>query len=128
MITVEQYLMGRDKEFPLDMLQARNMANLLSRVNFLIAKLDIEANVSSGYRPSSINKTIGGAKMSTHTLCAGVDLFDKNHLIAKVLMSNQALLEKCGLWLEHPSYTMGKDGNGWVHLDIKMRKNRVFIP
>jgi hypothetical protein len=120
--------MSRDRDFPLDMLQARNMANLLSKVNYFLAKLDIEAKVSSGYRPSAINKTIGGAKMSTHTLCAGIDIFDKGNLIAKKIMSNQVLLEKCGLWLEHPSYTIGKDGNGWVHLDIRTRKNRVFIP
>jgi hypothetical protein len=128
MITVEEYLMGRDKDFPLDMLQARNMADLLSRVNHLLASIKRTAKVSSGYRPSSINKSIGGAKMSTHTLCAGIDLHDHDRSLGKLLQSNPKLLEDHGLWLEHPNYTVNKNGYGWVHLDIKKRKNRIFIP
>ena len=123
MITPKEYLMGRDAEFPLDMLQARNMAELLSRVNWLLAKLDIDAKVTSGYRPSAINKKIGGAKMSTHTVCAGVDLADSHGEIAKKLLENLNLLETVGLWIESPAHT-----KGWVHLDMKERKNRVFIP
>lgn len=123
MISVKEYLMGRDAEFPLDMLQARNMAELLSRVNWLLAKLEIETKVTSGYRPSAINKKIGGAKMSTHTVCAGIDLADSSGLIAKKFLDNLDLLEKVGLWLESPTYT-----KGWTHLDMRERKNRVFIP
>jgi hypothetical protein len=121
MITLDSYLMGRDKDFPLDMIQARNAADLLSRVNWLLAHLGIEGNVSSGYRPSAINKTIGGAKMSTHTVCAGIDL--QGNELAKILIKRQDLLEKCGLYLEHPDYTPN-----WTHLDTKKRKNLVFIP
>jgi len=131
MITVEDYLMGRDKEFPLDMLQARNMANLLSRVNFLLATLKIETTVSSGYRPSALNKKIGGAKMSTHTVCAGIDLHDSFGKIGTLLTIRKDLLEKCGLYLENPSYTK-KEVNGlmvsWIHLDIKKRNNIIFNP
>jgi len=123
MITPEEYLMGRDKEFPLDMLQAQNMANLLARVNWLLGKLNIQAKVSSGYRPSAINRKIGGAKMSTHTVCAGIDLHDKDRSLADLLRDNLDLLEECGLWLEHPDHTLS-----WVHLDTKQRKNRIFIP
>lgn len=123
MVTVEEYLMGRDKDFPLDIQQARNMADLLARVNYLFAILKINARVSSGYRPSAINKTIGGAKMSTHTVCAGIDVFDHDGSIGKTLRTNVKLLEEVGLWLESPDYT-----KGWVHLDTRKRKNRVFIP
>lgn len=123
MITPEQYLMGRDKTYPLDMQQARNMADLLARVNFLIASLKIDTTVSSGYRPSAINKTIGGAKLSTHTVCAGIDLHDSSGNIGKVLKANVTLLEWLGLWLENPTETVG-----WVHLDTKTRKNRIFNP
>lgn len=128
MITIQEYLMGRDREFPLDMLQARNMADLLSKVNYLLGSLNLKCKVSSGYRPSSINKSIGGAKMSTHTLCAGIDLHDHDRSLGKLLQNNPKLLEDHGLWLEHPNYTVNKNGLGWVHLDIKQRKNRVFIP
>jgi hypothetical protein len=132
MITLEEYLMGRDKEFPLDMLQARNAANLLGRVNYLFGRLNLSAPVSSGYRPSAINKTIGGAKLSTHTVCAGIDILDKFGKIGILLSKRTDLLEQCGLWLENPNYTVKIDANGnkvhWVHLDIKERKNRIFNP
>ena len=123
MITLEQYLMGRDKEFPLDMLQARNAAILLSRVNYVLGKLDLKVAVSSGYRPAALNKTIGGAKMSTHTLCAGVDLHDPYKHLADKFRDHIELLAEVGLWMEHPDYSPG-----WIHLDIKQRKNRIFIP
>jgi hypothetical protein len=123
MILPKEYLMGRDKDFPLDMLQATNMANLLSRVNHLIATLKIEARVTSGYRPTALNKTIGGAKMSTHTVCAGIDLSDRDGSLGRLLRANSRLLEEYGLWLENPDFT-----KGWVHLDTKTRKNRIFNP
>jgi len=115
--------MDRDKDFPLDMRQAINMADLLSRINHLIASLKINTRVTSGYRPSAINKKIGGAKMSTHTVCAGIDLLDTQGEIGKMLKANVKILEEYGLYLENPDYT-----KGWVHLDTKTRKNRIFIP
>jgi hypothetical protein len=121
MITPEMYLMGRDKDFPLDMLQARNMAELLAKVNWLLGTLNIKATVSSGYRPSAINKSIGGAKMSTHTVCAGIDIAGQE--LGLILQKNPALLEECDLYLESPSATPR-----WTHLDLKKRKNRVFYP
>jgi hypothetical protein len=123
MITPKEYLMDRDKDFPLDMRQAMNMADLLSRINHLIAALKISTRVTSGYRPSAINKKIGGAKMSTHTVCAGIDLLDTQGDIGKMLKANVKILEEYGLYLENPDYT-----KGWVHLDTKTRKNRIFIP
>jgi hypothetical protein len=123
MITVEDYLMGRDKADPLDMLQARNMADLLSRVNHLLASIGLETKVTSGYRPSRINKTVGGAKMSTHTVCAGIDLADADGRLGLLLKRNPKLLNDHGLWLENPDHTPG-----WVHLDTKKRTNRIFNP
>lgn len=123
MITLKEYLMGRDKDFPLDMLQAQNAADLLSRVNWLFGSLEIHAKVSSGYRPSAINKKIGGAKMSTHTVCSGIDLHDPDGMLAAKMLDHLDLLEECGLWLENPRFT-----EKWVHLDIKQRKNRIFNP
>ena len=132
MITLKEYLMGRDKDFPLDMQQARNAADLLSRVNYLFGRLNLKATVSSGYRPSSINKTIGGAKLSTHTVCAGIDLIDPFGKIGILLTKRTDLLQEIGLWLENPLYTIKHNQDGskthWVHLDIKERKNRIFNP
>lgn len=123
MILPDEYLMGRDKDFPLDMRQAVNMADLLARINHLFSALKIDPRVSSGYRPSSINKAIGGAKMSTHTVCAGVDVHDYDGKIGSTLRKNQKILEEYGLFLENPDFT-----KGWVHLDTKQRKNRTFNP
>ena len=123
MITVKEYLMGRDKNYPLDMLQAYNMADLLVRVNCLFKTLGVSPRVSSGYRPSAINKTIGGAKMSTHTICKGIDLIDPDKELATLIKANLKLLEEYGLWLENPDFT-----KNWVHLDTKERKNRIFNP
>lgn len=124
--------MGRDKDFPLDMQQARNAADLLSRVNYLFGRLNLKATVSSGYRPSSINKTIGGAKLSTHTVCAGIDLIDPFGKIGILLTKRTDLLQEIGLWLENPLYTIKHNQDGskthWIHLDIKERKNRIFNP
>lgn len=132
MITLKEYLMGRDKTYPLDMQQATNAADLLARVNYLFGSLGIHAMVSSGYRPSAINKVIGGAKMSTHTVCAGVDVIDPQGKIGLLLSKRKDLLESHGLYMENPLYTTKLDDNGirihWVHLDIKERKNRVFNP
>lgn len=125
MISVEMYLMGRDKDFPLDMLQTRNMAELLSRVNWLLGILNKKTFVTSGYRPSAINKTIGGAKMSTHTMCAGIDLHDPDNSIGKFLKNNIRFLEEVNLYLENPDFT-----KGWAHLQTRKTKsgNRVFNP
>lgn len=123
MITPKEYLMGRDKTYPITHDMAQNMADLLARINFLIAKLGINTVVTSGYRPDAINKQVGGAKKSNHTQCMAVDLKDSCGSIGKLLVNNVKLLEELGLFLESPEHT-----KGWVHLDTKQRKNRVFIP
>jgi len=131
MITLSEYLMGRDKDYPLDTRQALNAADLLSRVNYLFGRLNLHAPVSSGYRPSAINHQIGGAKMSTHTMCAGIDLLDQYGKIGILLSKRTDLLEECGLYLENPNYTK-KDKDGvianWCHLQTKPTKNRIFVP
>jgi hypothetical protein len=131
MITLSEYLMGRDKDYPLDTRQALNAADLLSRVNYLFGRLNLHAPVSSGYRPSAINEAVNGAKMSTHTMCAGIDLLDQYGKIGILLSKRTDLLKECGLWIENPDYTK-KLVNGvlvnWVHLDTKERKNIIFNP
>lgn len=123
MITIKEFLMGREIDNPIDKTQSFNMADLLLRVNYLLGRLNISTKVTSGYRPPNINASVGGAKKSLHMACSAVDLLDKDGSLAKLLMNNLKLLEEAGLWLESPEHT-----KGWVHLDTKPRKNRVFIP
>lgn len=121
LILPTEYLMGRDRDNPLTISQSYNMADLLSRVNWLISRVGGEYSVTSGYRPSSINATVGGAKLSAHTTCQAIDLAGNE--LAIELQKNTQLLIECGLYLEHPDYT-----EKWTHLQSRPTKNRVFIP
>lgn len=123
MITPKDYLMGRDKIYPISKDQAVAMADLLARVNHLFATFKINAQLTSGYRPGHFNKAAGGAARSGHLTCHAIDIVDHDGEIGELLKNNVKLLEEYGLWLENPDHT-----SGWVHLDTKERKNRIFNP
>ena len=124
MISVKEYLKDREIAHPITTEMAVNMADLLSRVNYLFGRLNLRASVSSGYRPVEMNNRIkNAAKASTHTVCKGIDLVDPYGKIGLLLLARQDLLKECGLWLENPRHTVG-----WVHCDTKERINRVFNP
>jgi uncharacterized protein YcbK (DUF882 family) len=123
MITPKDYLMGRDKIYPISKDQAVAMADLLARVNHLFATFKINAQLTSGYRPGHFNKAAGGSARSGHLTCHAIDISDHDGEIGELLKNNVKLLEEYGLWLENPDHTPG-----WVHLDTKERKNRIFNP
>jgi uncharacterized protein YcbK (DUF882 family) len=123
MITLDEFLMGRDKQYPLTEDQQKNATDILCRVNYLLGWLRTSTRVTSGYRPGHFNRQANGAKNSNHLTCQAVDLADPKGLIGKQLSENKHILEECGLWMENPAKT-----KGWVHLDTKMRKNRIFNP
>jgi hypothetical protein len=129
-ITVPEYLMGRDKQEPLTQTQEANMQNLLHRVNLLLMVVDTllpkyRTAVSSGYRPPSVNRRVGGAPNSAHLTCEAVDLRDMGGTLGKFLRGRQDLLVLYGLYMEDPSVT-----TTWVHLQTRPTKsgNRVFKP
>jgi hypothetical protein len=82
--------------------------------------------VSSGWRPRGLNAKIkGAAKNSYHIYGKAVDIADNGEL-DRAIQANPALLEKWGLWLEHPDNTPG-----WTHLDVGTRTDRdirIFKP
>lgn len=125
MITLREYLMGRDATSPLTTELALNAASLLASVNFIRAKYDKVLLVSSGYRPGALNTAAKGAAKSPHLTCEAIDLSDPNGTLAKWLMANLKLLEQVGLYMEAPSHTPG-----WVHLQTRRPKsgNRIFLP
>lgn len=126
MITRDEVLMGRDKQFPLSQEQEDNLANLLIALNKFRAIYGKPMKVSSGYRPAAINATVkGAAKMSAHTSCEACDFVDKDGLLDEWCLDNIKVLEECGLYLESPQHTVG-----WCHLAIRRPKsgNRIFIP
>lgn len=133
MITLDDYKMGRDKQFPsewTDEVEA-NAVELLRRVNALLEELGY-ANpvVSSGFRPAAVNAaTAGSAKHSNHMMGLAIDIRDEaDQPLANVLLNTLELLEKHELWMESPDNTKGKY-TPWVHLQsVSPRSgNRVFI-
>lgn len=132
-IYLDDLLKGRhltySKEYTAEV--AANLGKLVTAVNGLLEGLEWEWNigVSSGWRPVSINKKVGGAPKSAHIKGLAVDIFDfPPKLLTQKLLSPEGdkQLKKWGLWLEHPKFT-----STWVHLDLISRGKRdknIFIP
>lgn len=120
--------MGRDKQYPNDYTKevSDNIDKLLIPLNKFRNAYGKPLQVSSGWRPPSINAaTAGAAKRSNHMLGLACDFKDTDGAIDKWCMANLKLLEEFGLWLEHPDATAG-----WAHLQCIPPKsgNRVFKP
>lgn len=105
----------------------KNAQKLLDKVNALLKDLNLkDIKVSSGFRPSAVNANIkGAAKKSNHLSGNALDLLDPKNKLDELFMNNLKLLEKHGLYLEHPSKT-----NTWSHLQQvpPASGNRVFMP
>ena len=125
LITREEILMGRDKEFPLTPELESNLVKLSLALNKFRVAYGKPLIITSGYRPSHYNSDAGGAKKSNHCLCRAVDFADKDRSLMAFCISNLKLLEDCGLWMENPAVT-----KSWIHLQIVPPKsgNRIFNP
>ena len=121
MISRDEILMGRDKEFPLSAELEENLANLLVAVNKLRDLYGKPMYVSSGYRPGHYNTDAGGAKNSTHCLCMAVDFHDQDNALKNWITVD--ILEQCGLYQEDPKRTLT-----WLHVQTRVTHNRVFVP
>lgn len=124
LITLEQYLMGRDVEYPPTAAQLANANNTLTAVNALLTEIGVtDARVRSGYRPGHYNIVAGGAPSSKHLTCEACDVADDNDgsLNKKITYK---LLAKHGLYREHPTQTPT-----WVHLQTVAPKSgrRTFL-
>ena len=132
MISKNEVLMGRDQD-------SRYSAEFTQNISDNIDKLLIALNkfrqaygkpmkVSSGWRPQSVNQSVGGAKASNHVVGLACDFNDPKGEIDTFAIEcdKTGLLKLWGLWLEHPDSTIG-----WCHLDIKHRGDRdsnIFRP
>jgi hypothetical protein len=109
---------------------AKNAADLASRLNRLFADPEMdwlknEPEFSDGYRDPGVTY---GAKKSAHKEGKAVDVVDKARKLALYLVAHSYLLERYGLWMESPDYTIGKKTD-WAHLQSRpVRGRRVFIP
>jgi len=139
-ITLEHYWMGRDVEYRDELTDEieRNARLTVERVNLLLRHIAAYGGlraehgpttgnpVASGWRPAEINARVPAAVPdSPHIIGAACDLYDPRNALDDWCMSHLDVLERLGLWLEHPSYT-----NGWCHLQIVAPPcgNRVFDP
>ena len=128
MITLEQYAMGRDVQFPEEWALAKPSAiMLLDRVNAVLALKfpNMLIEVASGFRPYAINQaTPGASKYSHHITGKAIDLKDRDGRLKKILnpLENPAdaeLLRSLELFMEDPLKT-----KTWLHLDMGIRPDR----
>lgn len=119
MITRDEILKGQ--KCPLNL--EHNLAILLDRLNILRGIWGKPMIVTSGFRSPEHNTAIGGAKNSAHLFCQAADIRDSKGELGEWLLQNQELLEEIELWMESPHKTVG-----WIHLQSRPAKNRVFQP
>lgn len=106
-----------------------NAEAFLAILNDFLTELGLDPmpTVSSGFRPSSVNSKIpNAAKKSLHMTGLAIDLSDPKGELDELIASKPELLDKYGLWLEHPDSTPG-----WSHIDKGIRserKLRIFHP
>ena len=124
-VTPTEYLMGRDKQYPLSPEQERNMLLLLEKINDIRDVYGKPLVISSGYRPGLYNKAAGGEFKSCHLTCEAIDIADVDRKFTAWCLANQPVLVKLGLYMEDP----GK-ATTWVHLQTRAPKSgkRVFLP
>ncbi|TXH47614.1 MAG: hypothetical protein E6Q97_26810 [Desulfurellales bacterium] len=130
MITLAEYYMGRDREFPEEFEGANvehNAKFLLHQVNGLLKSLNIDnVEVRSGWRPRVINEKVGGSSRSYHLVGRAIDIADPLGGLGIILSQNPEKLRAHQLWLEDPQKT-----KTWIHLDNGIRKDResrIFLP
>jgi hypothetical protein len=124
-ITNEDYLMGRDVEYPLSADLQANAEDIVAKLNQLEIASKRSFFISSGYRPPAINAEIPGAVAGdAHEKCCGVDLRDFSQELYNWCVQNLETLVAIGFWME--SIVSAKDH---VHLQTYAPKsgNRIFI-
>jgi len=128
-LTVSEYWLGRDiarfaKELT-DEVRA-NALVVVERANALLAEFGEARRITSGWRPKAINAaTPGAAPFSRHMTAQAIDLADPHGDLDEWCLDHPEVLERIGLWQEHPSAT-----KSWCHLQIVPPKSgrRVFYP
>lgn len=116
------------KESEVDAVTLRNLEDLIRKVNALGYQPPMRA--SSCLRSLADQKRINPKAMgSSHLYGAAVDIADPEGKLAQWILEHPTVLTKCGLWMEAPEHTHGKNGN-WVHLQSYAPKsmNRIFVP
>lgn len=116
------------KESEVDTVTLRNLDDLVRKLNALGYEPPMRA--TSCLRSLADQKRINPSAMgSSHLYGCAVDIADPNGFLADWLECNPNKLVECGLWMEDPKSTHGKNGN-WTHLQSYAPRsmNRIFKP
>jgi hypothetical protein len=128
LITLHDFLMGRDQAYPADYTPqiAANAGHTVDQVNALLEAAGFDGHVNSGWRPPALNAaTRGAARRSKHMQGLACDLHDADGRIDLWCLDHPEVLERIGLWQESPASTPG-----WCHLQTvaPASGHRVFTP
>lgn len=128
MIAKSELLKGRDQQYPNDYTQeiSDNLDKLLIPMNKVRSAWNMPMNVSSGWRPPSINAaTPGAATKSKHMIGLAVDIADPDGKLWAWVMKNLPLMQQLGLYFEDKRWTPS-----WVHFQLgaPVSGKRVFVP
>ena len=110
----------------------KNASVLISKVSMLLSMIPYETTITSGFRPQSYNKKIGGSPNSHHCYGRAVDLWDPEMVVGKWAQSNIQFLLEHGLYMESLCVTHAseKPSGRWVHFQTVAPKSgsQIFIP
>ncbi len=128
MITLTDFLKGRDKLYPKDytVTVEKNSVRLIETINKFLTEVGIPKTVNSGWRPYTVQMEVNPrAPNSKHVTGNAIDLEDKDRKLTEYILANLWVLEKYGLYMEDPEST-----KTWVHLqNIPPRSGkRIFRP
>lgn len=126
MITLDDYFHHADWYNERTAQVDANAAVTVDLANALLDRFGQHRAVTSGWRPTAVNRnTPGAAQNSKHLTGQAVDLADPEGDLDEWCYTAQDLLAEIGLWQEHPAST-----KGWCHIQTVPPKsgNRVFYP
>lgn len=112
----------------------KNAKILIAKVSHLLSMIPYDGPilVTSGFRPKSYNKRIGGSPNSLHCFGAAIDLADPDETIGKWCQNNISYLREHGLYIESPCVThkSEKPSGKWCHIQNKPPKSGaiIFLP
>ncbi len=111
---------------------AKNAAKIVALASEICARAGVKAVCTSGWRPESHNKRIGGSLKSKHIHCQAIDLWDPDKCLGEWCVSNIEALVELGLYMESLTVThKSPERTGrWLHLQFvaPASSNRVFMP
>jgi len=132
MIILDDYWMGRDKQYPLDLNDAirANAKVTVDKANLLLSTFKqatgdtTQRKVTSGWRPPRVNAATPNAAMtSKHMTGQAIDIYDPDGALDDWLTDD--ILTQLDLYREHPAAT-----KNWCHIQTVPPRSgkRTFYP